>query len=73
VLVADEITAALDAEHRERLATLLERERREHGTATIVVSHDLEVVGRTCASTVVMDDGTVVDEGPTAEVLARTG
>ena len=41
------------------------------GTTVVLVSHDLELVATVAARTVVIDRGCVVDQGPTAAVLAR--
>ena len=40
VLVADEVTAALDAEHRRLLLDELQRARRADGVALVMISHD---------------------------------
>jgi len=41
LLLADEPLLSLDVEHQAVIAGLLDRQRREHGTAVIVVTHDL--------------------------------
>ncbi|ROS48420.1 ABC transporter ATP-binding protein [Frigoribacterium sp. PhB24] len=68
VIVADEPTTALDAEVQrlvvDRLAAL-----RDGGTAVLAISHDLGVVRRLADRVVVMRDGRVVEQGPTATVL----
>jgi peptide/nickel transport system ATP-binding protein len=68
VIVADEPTTALDAEVQrlvvDRLAAL-----RDGGTAVLAISHDLGVVRRLADRVVVMRDGRVVEQGPTAIVL----
>ena len=68
VIVADEPTTALDAEVQrlvvDRLAAL-----RDGGTAVLAISHDLGVVRRLADRVLVMRDGVVVEQGPTADVL----
>ncbi len=44
VLLADEPTAALDTERTREVAELLARETHEHGVATMIATHDPEVV-----------------------------
>ncbi|SNS47165.1 zinc/manganese transport system ATP-binding protein [Actinomadura meyerae] len=44
VLLCDEPLASLDAEHRRITAGLVERRRREHGTAVVFVTHEVEPV-----------------------------
>lgn len=68
LIVADEPTTALDSEVQrvvvDRLAAL-----RDGGTAVLAISHDLGVVRRLADRVVVMRDGRVVEQGPTAAVL----
>jgi peptide/nickel transport system ATP-binding protein len=68
VIVADEATSALDAAHRGELITLLDRLRREARTTLVLVSHDLEFVAQIAATTLVLHEGRIVDQGPTADV-----
>ncbi|MCD2197375.1 ATP-binding cassette domain-containing protein [Actinomycetospora endophytica] len=72
VIVADEATSALDADHQAGLVEVFDQVRRAHGTALVLVSHDLELVGQVAGTTVVLAAGRVVDRGPTGEVLERT-
>ena len=44
VLLADEPTAALDTERTREVAALLARETHDHGVATMIATHDPEVV-----------------------------
>lgn len=46
ILLADEPTATLDPENRERILMLLFGLAREHGTTTVTVTHDLCVADR---------------------------
>ncbi|MFF0484551.1 ABC transporter ATP-binding protein [Streptomyces sp. NPDC004435] len=71
VLLADEPTTALDATVQDQILTLLGELTRTTGTALVLITHNLGVVARTCARVLVMYGGTVVEDGPTAEVLAR--
>ncbi|AMM22335.1 ABC transporter ATP-binding protein [Frondihabitans sp. PAMC 28766] len=68
VIIADEPTTALDAEVQrqvvDRLATL-----RDEGAAVLAISHDLGAVRRLADRVVVMRDGRVVEQGPTAAIL----
>ncbi|MET8977054.1 ABC transporter ATP-binding protein [Streptomyces sp. NPDC004539] len=70
LLVADEPTAALDSQVREEILTLLFTLAAEHGTTVLWLSHDLGGVGRRCERVAVMYGGRIVEEGPTADVLA---
>jgi peptide/nickel transport system ATP-binding protein len=70
VLVADEPVSALDLTTRVAVLELFERLAAEHGMTIVLVSHDLAVVARLCADTVVLRGGRVVEQGGTARVLA---
>jgi dipeptide transport system ATP-binding protein len=50
---------------------LVERLRRRHGSAVLFVTHDLGVVAKVCRSMSVLHAGRVLEEGETADVLAR--
>ncbi|MFD7861959.1 dipeptide ABC transporter ATP-binding protein [Streptomyces sp. NPDC059783] len=71
VLLADEPTTALDATVQDRILTLLGDLNRETGTALVLITHNMGVVARSCARVLVMYGGTVVEDGPTAQVLTR--
>ncbi|MFE7537079.1 dipeptide ABC transporter ATP-binding protein [Streptomyces rhizosphaericola] len=71
VLLADEPTTALDATVQEQILALLADLNRETGTALVLITHNMGVVARSCARVLVMYGGTVVEDGPTAEVLTR--
>ncbi len=69
LLIADEPTTALDVTIQFQIITLLSRLRREHGLAQIVITHNLGVVAELCDRVAVMYAGTIVEEGPTAEIF----
>lgn len=66
VLVLDEPTSNLDARGRRAVAEVL----RGVSQTLIVATHDVELVAAVCGRVVVLDDGRVVADGATAEVLA---
>ena len=68
LLVADEPTTALDATVAARVLALL-GDLRDAGTAVVLVTHDLGAVARVADRVVVLRDGRVVEQGPTAAVL----
>ncbi|AJF63558.1 ABC transporter ATP-binding protein [Streptomyces vietnamensis] len=71
VLLADEPTTALDATVQDQILTLLGELTRTTGTALVLITHNMGVVARACERVLVMYGGTVVEDGPTAEVLTR--
>ena len=69
VLLADEPVSALDVTTRIQVIDLLGQLRRETGLALIMVSHDLSAVAALCERTIVLQDGRVVEQGATRDVL----
>lgn len=69
LLIADEPVAALDSTARERVLALMEDLRRRHGTAQLLISHDLSIVARLCGEVVVMRAGEIVESGPTRRIF----
>ncbi|MEV8635826.1 ABC transporter ATP-binding protein [Streptosporangium sp. NPDC051023] len=69
LLIADEPTTALDVTVQAQILRLLAA-RKAEGTALLMISHDLAVVSSIADRVLVMKDGVVVEEGPTARVLS---
>ena len=70
LLIADEPTTALDVTVQAQVLDLLEQVRAQ-GTAILLISHDLAVVGRVADRIAVMHDGRIVETGSTSEVLGN--
>ncbi|MGN0035094.1 MAG: energy-coupling factor ABC transporter ATP-binding protein [Coriobacteriales bacterium] len=70
VVILDEPTTGLDFRECEKVMDIV-RTLHEHGTTVVMVCHDMEVVGDFAEQVIVMNDGQVVDSGPTFEVLRR--
>ncbi|UNZ52995.1 dipeptide ABC transporter ATP-binding protein [Agrobacterium tumefaciens] len=68
LLIADEPTTALDATVQKQILDLL-AERRKAGHTLLLISHDLAVVSRLADRVLVMNEGRIVEEGPTEELL----
>ncbi|MEI4271807.1 dipeptide/oligopeptide/nickel ABC transporter ATP-binding protein [Klenkia sp. LSe6-5] len=69
VLLADEPVSGLDLAVREQVVALLAELSATSGLALLLVSHDLSVVSRLCTRTVVLDEGRVVEDRPTAALV----
>jgi peptide/nickel transport system ATP-binding protein len=71
LLIADEPTTALDAVVQRDVLALMVALTRDHNTAVLMISHDLPMVARYTEKMIVMQQGEVVEAGPTAQMLAR--
>ncbi|MBG6057573.1 peptide/nickel transport system ATP-binding protein [Cryobacterium sp. MP_M5] len=69
LLLIDEPTTALDVTVQAQILDLLESLKR-HGTAILLISHDLAVVSRIADRIAVMSAGQIVEQGPAARLLA---
>ncbi len=70
VLIADEPTTALDVTVQAEMLELLRQLVAEEGAALLFITHDLAVIASMCERVLVMQEGTIVESGPTAEVFA---
>ena len=73
LVIADEPTTALDVTVQKQILRLIRSMQEAHGTAVIFVTHDLGVVAQICDTVTLLYAGTVIEAGPTAEMLASPG
>lgn len=71
LLIADEPTTALDAVVRREIMEQVVELTRVTGTAVLLVSHDLAMVAQYAERSVVLRDGSVVDDGRTESILLQ--
>ncbi|MBX5437810.1 MAG: ABC transporter ATP-binding protein, partial [Alicyclobacillaceae bacterium] len=71
LLIADEPTTALDVTVQAEILGLIKRLAKSHGTAVLLITHDLGVVAQTCSRMVVMYAGEVVERGRVENVLGH--
>jgi len=71
LLIADEPTTALDVTIQAEILALIDRLKRETGTAVMFITHDMAVVAQMADRVVVMFRGNKVEEGPVEEIFAN--
>jgi oligopeptide transport system ATP-binding protein len=71
VVLADEITTALDVTTQAQVLDVLRDLTQELGTAFVLITHDLGVVARMTQRVLVMYAGQIVESGDTREVFAN--
>jgi peptide/nickel transport system permease protein len=69
ILIADEVTTALDMTVQAEILDLLLELKEQEGLSLVVVSHDLAVVAHLCDEVLVMRAGQAVEHGPMRQVL----
>ena len=71
LIVADEPTTALDVSTQAQIIALLKRLCRDHGTAVMLVTHDMGVIAETADRVAVMYAGRVAEIGPVRQVVKQ--
>jgi len=71
LVIADEPTTALDVSIQAQIITLLKGLTRDHGTAVMLVTHDMGVIAETADRVAVMYAGRIAEIGPVGDVIRR--
>ncbi len=71
ILIADEPTTALDVTIQAQILELLAALQTRFGMAILFITHDLGIVRRFADRVYVMNEGRVVEQGPTAGIFER--
>jgi peptide/nickel transport system ATP-binding protein len=71
LIIADEPTTALDVSIQAQIIALLKRLCRDHGTAIMLVTHDMGVIAETAHRVAVMYAGRIVEIGAVSEVVTN--
>ena len=69
LIIADEPTTALDVSIQAQIIALLKRLCRDHGTAVMLITHDMGVIAETADRVAVMYAGRIIEIGPVREVI----
>ena len=71
LIIADEPTTALDVSIQAQIIALLKRLCRDHGTAIMLVTHDMGVIAETAHRVAVMYAGRIVEIGAVREIVTN--
>jgi iron complex transport system ATP-binding protein len=71
ILLLDEFTANLDINYQVELMRLVQRITRERNLATLVVSHEINLMGAFCDDVILVSRGTIRHQGNVREVLTE--
>jgi peptide/nickel transport system ATP-binding protein len=71
LVIADEPTTALDVSIQAQIIALLKRLCRDHGTAIMLVTHDMGVIAETADRVAVTYAGRIVEIGPVGAIVAQ--
>ena len=71
LIIADEPTTALDVSIQAQIIQLLKRLARDHGTAVMLITHDMGVIAETADRVAVMYAGRIAEIGPVRDVVQR--
>ncbi len=69
LIIADEPTTALDVSIQSQIIALLKRLCRDHGTAIMLITHDMGVIAETADRVAVMYAGRIVEVGHVRQIL----
>ncbi len=73
VLLLDEPTASLDPETGDFVRSFLENYQKENKTSILLASHNMAEVERLCSSVLMMNNGSIIDQGKPKELIKKHG
>jgi lipopolysaccharide transport system ATP-binding protein len=70
ILIVDEVLAVGDAGFQRKCLDQM-KEVSRHGRTVIFVSHNMPAIARLCPRTVLLDEGKLLEDGPSSRVISR--
>ena len=71
VLLCDEATSALDPKTTQSILALIQKINRELGITVVIITHQMSVVEQVCNNVAILDNGTVVEQGPVCAIFSN--
>ena len=73
VLLLDEPTASLDPETGDFVRNFLENYQKENEASILLASHNMSEVERLCSSVLMMNNGSIIDQGSPVDLIKKHG
>jgi len=73
ILLLDEPTASLDPETGDYIREFLQNYQKENKTSILLASHNMAEVERLCSSVLMMNNGSIIDQGKPSELIKKHG
>ena len=73
VLLLDEPTASLDPETGDFVRSFFENYQKENETSILLASHNMSEVERLCSSVLMMNNGSIIDQGSPEKLIQKHG
>ena len=73
VLLLDEPTASLDPETGDYVRSFLEEYQKEKKASIVLASHNMSEVERLCSSVLMMNNGSIIDQGSPEKLIQKHG
>ncbi|GAA0352988.1 methionine ABC transporter ATP-binding protein [Bacillus horti] len=71
ILICDEATSALDPETTGEILKILKRVNEEYNITILLITHEMHVIKSICDRVAVMENGSVIEEGPVFTVFSE--
>ena len=71
ILIVDEVLAVGDAEFQKKCLGKMDAISRREGRTVLLVSHNMGVIAKLCGSAIWLDQGSILDYGPAAELTTK--
>jgi lipopolysaccharide transport system ATP-binding protein len=71
ILIVDEVLAVGDAEFQKKCLGKMDDVSRREGRTVLLVSHNMGVIAKLCGKAIWLDQGSILDYGPAAELTTK--